>query len=143
MAPEPQPTSTHVSWDSEPTLGPDFSCRSVSTSSTISCTESINKKGVFQDLGLIYCCVCDLQLFLTSVSGLGMNTGGLSFSVRSLKSHSSMMYCTGILHITGEVVLVVTIIRCICAQRCGNLPRKTSGAEPPHLLCLFPAEELC
>ncbi len=35
--------------------------------------------------------------FFTSVSGRGMNTGGFIFRVRSLKSHSSITYCTGIL----------------------------------------------
>jgi len=34
---------------------------------------------------------------LTSVSGLGMKTGGLILSVKSRKSHSSITYCTGIL----------------------------------------------
>lgn len=33
----------------------------------------------------------------TSVSGRGINTGGLIFSVRSWKSHSPSTYCTGIL----------------------------------------------
>lgn len=35
--------------------------------------------------------------FFTSVSGRGINTGGFIFKVRSLKSHSSITYCTGIL----------------------------------------------
>lgn len=39
--------------------------------------------------------MCPVQK--TSVSGLGMKTGGLIFSVRSLNSHSSITYCTGIL----------------------------------------------
>ncbi len=33
----------------------------------------------------------------TSVSGLGMRTGGLIFRVTFRKSHSPMMYCTGTL----------------------------------------------
>lgn len=34
---------------------------------------------------------------LTSVSGVGMKTGGRRTRTRSLKSHSPRMYCTGIL----------------------------------------------
>lgn len=35
----------------------------------------------------------------SSVSGLGMNTGGCIFNVNSRKSHSLIMYCSGILAI--------------------------------------------
>lgn len=70
MAPEPQPTSKHVCWDSELTPGPDFLCRSVSTSSTISCTKSIIKQNRFHDFWLRECCVCDVK----PVSNLGFRS---------------------------------------------------------------------
>lgn len=39
----------------------------------------------------------DFIFSLTSVSGRGINTGGFICKTRSLKSHSSITYCTGIL----------------------------------------------
>ena len=43
-APEPHPTSKHVCWEYASTPGPEFPCRSVSTSSTNSCTIKEEKK---------------------------------------------------------------------------------------------------
>lgn len=39
---------------------------------------------------------------ITSVSGLGINTGGFISSVSSRKSHSPITYCTGILKCTFD-----------------------------------------
>lgn len=39
---------------------------------------------------------CKMSCTSSSVSGRGMNTGGVIFSTMSQKSHSPMMYCTGI-----------------------------------------------
>lgn len=69
----------------------------MSTSSTSSCsTTRTNHYSGFVCYNL--CAQISLRfLCLTSVSGLGMKTGGLIFRVRSLKSHSPITYCTGIL----------------------------------------------
>lgn len=92
MAPEPQPTSRQVGWAAA------LCCRSWRTRST----NSYQKKTIIIITGVISLCRWrSISLFFphqTSVSGLGMNTGGLIFRVRSLKSHSSITYCTGILH---------------------------------------------
>lgn len=107
MAPEPHPTSKHVRWES-PAI-PGFFIKSVSTSSTSSCTNVQRKQCCGYDFTKYYAlCVCAcFFLCWTSVSGLGMNTGGLIFSVRSLKSHSSITYCTGILHQTQSLMSIV------------------------------------
>lgn len=105
MAPEPHPTSKHVCWESPPILGSFI--KSVSTSSTSSCTKVQRKHCSGSVFTNYYMYVCLLFILWTSVSGLGMNTGGLIFSVRSLKSHSPITYCTGILQQTQTLVSII------------------------------------
>ena len=58
MAPEPHPTSRHVSWASPFTC---FICRSVSTSSTNSCTNVERKHcSVITGVSMYYVCLCGL-----------------------------------------------------------------------------------
>lgn len=83
----------------------------------------------------------------TSVSGLGMNTGGLIFSVRSLKSHSSITYCTGILHKTHVFMNIISQkhlgVYPYGGGACRNFtPGKAFSAQLPHLLCFLSAEQL-
>ena len=54
---------------------------------------------------------------LTSVSGLGMKTGGLILRVKSRKSHSSITYCTGILRNTHNYASCLTR-RIVHFKRC-------------------------
>lgn len=100
MAPEPHPTSKHVNWASVPSPVRVFPSKSVNTSSTNSFINTHRGCSSGYRCLVIIKQMHSYKLFFyctTSVSGLGMNTGGLIFKVKSLKSHSSITYCTGIL----------------------------------------------
>lgn len=83
----------------------------------------------------------------TSVSGLGMKTGGAIFRLRPWKSHSPRMYCTGILQRGKKVIISASKWTNRAMSRwghhCGQMCRVRSHVLYPgtpnqaHLLSIY------